>query len=117
MLRLCLLRRSRKGVLGYASSGTGRGGPALYASRWKSLLRAVAEIWRPRIHPAPAADEWVLAREADGWALRSEGDIGPAVYFTTDIPADDQNAAFDWARRVTPDVAQKAIHYVGPPPL
>jgi hypothetical protein len=117
VLRLCLLGRPRKGVLGYAPSGTGRGGLALYASRWKSLLRAVAEIWRPRIDTAPAADQWVLSREADGWVLRPEGEIGPAVYFTTDIPTDDQNAAFDWAGRVTPDVAQKAIHYVGPPPF
>ncbi|WP_433514407.1 hypothetical protein ACQP2T_01540 [Nonomuraea sp. CA-143628] len=108
MLRLCLPAPDRKGVLGYASSGTERRGPALYASRWKSLLRAVAEIWRPRIDPAPGVAEWVLTREADGWALRLEGEIGPAAYFTTD----EENAAFDWARRV-----QKAIHYVGPPPL
>ncbi|WP_349447368.1 hypothetical protein [Nonomuraea sp. B19D2] len=71
----------------------------------------------PRPRREPVADEWVLTRETGGWALRSEGrESGAPAYFTADVPADDQNEAFDWAYDVTPDVEQKAIHYVGPPP-
>lgn len=114
VLRWCLLGRHRKGVLGYASSESGRSCLARYAFRWKSLPRAVAALWRPRPGTESVADEWVLAREGGGWAVRREQ--GPPAYFTADIPADDQNAAFDWAREITPDADEKAIHYVGPLP-
>ncbi|MFB4275686.1 hypothetical protein ACBJ59_10375 [Nonomuraea sp. MTCD27] len=57
---------------------------------------------------------WVLAREAGGWAVRRAGDGGPPAYFTTDIPMDDQNAAFDWAGDVTPEVDRKRISYGAP---
>ena len=90
----------------------------MYASRWRALPQAVAQVLRPTPEPAlGTAAEWVLTRESGGWAVRPSGALdGAPAYFTADIPADDQNAAFDWAREITPTADQKAIHYMGPPP-
>ncbi|MEU6714333.1 hypothetical protein ABZ897_22940 [Nonomuraea sp. NPDC046802] len=112
MLRLCLTGTTRKGVLDYAGGGQRFG---RRAARWRALPGALAGLWRPE--DDPVADEWALGREAGGWALRRFQEPGGApVYFTIDIPADDQNAAFDWAEEVTPPADRRAIHYVGPPP-
>ncbi|MFG1681271.1 hypothetical protein ACGFNP_13985 [Nonomuraea sp. NPDC049269] len=83
----------------------------MYASRWRALPEAVARALRPTPEPAlGTAAEWVLARESGGWAVRPGGALdGAPTYFTADIPADDQNAAFDWAREITPTADQKAI--------
>lgn len=117
VLRLCILGRPRDGVLGFASSGTaGRGPLVVHVSRWKALPPALAGILRPAPEPASVA-EWVLTREAGGWAVRPSGAPGgEPSYFTAAIPADDQNAAFDWASDVTPEVDRKAVHYSGPTP-
>lgn len=58
----------------------------------------------------------MLTRENGGWAVRPAGGNGPPTYFTTGIPTDDQNAAFDWTGDVTPAVDRKRISYGGPPP-
>lgn len=112
VLRWCVTGRWRSGVLGYADGERQR--LARYAARWRALPGALAGLWRPQ--STPAADEWVLGREAGGWALRRLQESGAPTFFTTDVPLDDQNAAFDWARVVTPDVDQKRISYAGPPP-
>lgn len=114
VLQLCLTGRQREGVLGYADGG--RHGRGLHAARWRALPSALAGLWNPQ--GCPAADEWVLSREAGGWALRRHGEpVGRPVYFTTSVPADDQNAAFNWAEEVTPAAGQRAIHYAGTPPI
>jgi len=112
MLRWCVTGRPRKGVLGYAAIE--RRGLARYAARWRALPGALAGLWRPASNPA--ADEWVLSQESGGWALRRPQESGPPAYFTADVPAGDQNAAFDWAQEVTPDADQRAIHYAGRAP-
>ncbi|MEU6785887.1 hypothetical protein ABZ912_42430 [Nonomuraea angiospora] len=112
VLRWCVTGRWRSSVLGYAASGQSRA--RQYTARWRALAGALAGLWRPE--GAPVDVEWVLGREAGGWALRRLQQAGPPAFFTTDVPADDQNAAFDWASRITPDVEHRAIHYVGPPP-
>lgn len=112
VLRLCLTGRPRRGVLGFAS---GRGSRTAWA-RWRALPSAIGQVIRPR-REQPVVAEWLLAREAGGWAVRSAAspDAAPA-YFTAAIGVDDQNAAFDWAAEVTPGVDRKRISYVGPPP-
>lgn len=113
VLRLCLTGRPRRSVLGYASAG----GHHAALARWRALPSALAQILRLTCDPDRAA-EWVLTRERGGWAVRPAAALdGPAVYATSGIPADDQNAAFDWASEVTPDTPRKGVRYAGPPPL
>jgi hypothetical protein len=115
VLYLCLAGRPRRDVLGYAPSG--HIGPARHAARWRALFSAVTRVVRPAPHAAPPTiAHWTLTREDGGWALRPARSGGPPTHFTADVPADDQNAAFDWAGDVTPDVDRKRISYAGPPP-
>lgn len=112
VLRLAVLGRPRPGVLGYASASGGTG-----LARWRALPQALARIVRPRPAPElPPLVQWVLTREDGGWAVRPAGISGPPAYYTDAIPAGDQNAAFDWAGDVTPDVERKRISYGGPSP-
>ncbi|MEV4284614.1 hypothetical protein AB0K40_03860 [Nonomuraea bangladeshensis] len=112
-LRLAVTGRPRRGVLGFAPAA----GRPMMLARWRAAARAAARVVRPPTPARPkAVAEWVLTREAGGWAVRPSGDEGPPAYFTTAVPSDDQNAAFDWAGDVTPDTTLRRISYTGPPP-